>query len=77
MPDGWKIRSHQWWCQKRNSHRIHYEFLSPDNEFFKSRKAVVEHMTQSGKYTEEEIEKVKAQNAPGQPEKNTKKKTTT
>ena len=61
MPDGWKIRSHQWWCQKRNSHRIHYEFLSPDNEFFKSRKAVVEHMTASGVYTPEQIEMVKQQ----------------
>ena len=61
MPDGWKIRSHQWWCQKRNSHRIHYEFLSPDNEFFKSRKAVVEHMNASGVYTPEQIEMVKQQ----------------
>ena len=61
MPDGWKIRSHQWWCQKRNSHRIHYEFLSPDNEFFKSRKAVVEHMNASGVYTAEQIEMVKQQ----------------
>ena len=61
MPDGWKIRSHQWWCQKRNSHRIHYEFLSPHNEFFKSRKAVVEHMMQNGVYTEEQIETVRQQ----------------
>ena len=61
LPEGWKIRSHQWWCQKRNSHRIHYEFLSPDNEFFKSRKAVVEHMTSSGLYTAEQIETVKQQ----------------
>merc|ERR1719336_1713826 len=61
LPDGWKIRSHQWWCQKRNSHRIHYEFLSPHNEFFKSRKAVVEHMTQSGVYTAEQIDTVKQQ----------------
>ena len=61
MPAGWKIRSHQWWCQKRNSHRIHYEFLSPHNEFFKSRKAVVEHMTQSGVYTAEQIDTVKQQ----------------
>merc|ERR1712088_1017352 len=61
LPDGWKIRSHQWWCQKRNSHRIHYEFLSPHNEFFKSRKAVVEHMMQNGVYTEEQIETVRQQ----------------
>jgi len=74
LPPGWKIRSHRWWCQKRNSYRIHYEFLSPQNEFFKSRKAVVEHMTQSGTYSQDEIEKVKAQNAPSQPEKNSKKK---
>merc|ERR1719410_1584505 len=61
LPEGWKIRSHQWWCQKRNSHRIHYEFLSPLNEFFKSRKAVVEHMTQSGTYSQHQIEMVKQQ----------------
>merc|ERR550517_2387459 len=61
LPEGWKIRSHQWWCQKRNSHRIHYEFLSPHNEFFKSRKAVVEHMMQNGVYTEEQIETVRQQ----------------
>jgi len=61
LPEGWKIRSHQWWCQKRNSHRIHYEFLSPLNEFFKSRKAVVEHMTQSGSYSQHQIEMVKQQ----------------
>jgi len=61
LPDGWKIRSHQWWCQKRNSHRIHYEFLSPQNEFFKSRKAVVEHMMQNGVYSEEQIETVRQQ----------------
>ena len=59
LPEGWKIRSHQWWCQKRNSHRIHYEFLSPQNEFFKSRKAVVEHMTADGGYTVEQIDMVK------------------
>lgn len=74
LPPGWKIRSHRWWCQKRNSYRIHYEFLSPQNEFFKSRKAVVEHMVQSGNYNQDEIEKVKAQNAPSQPDKNSKKK---
>jgi len=61
LPEGWKIRSHQWWCQKRNSHRIHYEFLSPLNEFFKSRKAVVEHMTQSGAYTDGQIDLVRMQ----------------
>lgn len=59
LPEGWKIRSHQWWCQKRNSHRIHYEFLSPLNEFFKSRKSVVEHMSQSGAYTPQQIEMVR------------------
>ena len=64
LPDGWKIRSHQWWCQKRNSHRIHYEFLSPQNEFFKSRKAVVEHMTHDGNYTQDQIEMVRLQTTP-------------
>jgi hypothetical protein len=65
LPDGWKIRSHQWWCQKRNSHRIHYEFLSPQNEFFKSRKAVVEHMTHAGLYTRQQIEMARLQTTPG------------
>jgi hypothetical protein len=65
LPEGWKVRSHQWWCQKRNSHRIHYEFLSPQNEFFKSRKAVVEHMTQAGLYTPEQIEMARLQSTPG------------
>jgi hypothetical protein len=64
LPEGWKVRSHQWWCQKRNSHRIHYEFLSPQNEFFKSRKAVVEHMTQAGLYTPEQIEMARLQSTP-------------
>ena len=73
LPEGWKIRSHQWWCQKRNSHRIHYEFLSPQNEFFKSRKAVVEHMTADGNYTQDQIEMVRLQTAPAT-DKNGKKK---
>ena len=78
MPEGWKIRSHQWWCQKRNSHRIHYEFLSPQNEFFKSRKAVVEHMTADGQYTVEQIDMVKNATQPqnnGQGDKNKRRMT--
>ena len=68
LPTGWKIKKYK---SKAETNRVHCEYLSPQNQVFRSRKAVVEHMKKVGSYTEEDFRTVEAGNVkirPGKPE---------
>jgi len=65
FPTGWKLREHT-----KSDGTLEKHFLAPDGRVLKSRRAAMEYMSILGKYTAEEINKVKDNNKTIQKKKN-------
>merc|ERR1719499_2436601 len=71
LPTGWRMRTRPRPAQEG---QMYFIFMSPDNQVFHSRKAVIQHMEKEGTYKQSDFDRVRAGAKPGPRNKQTNKK---